>query len=321
MKSFFSICLLSLIMLTGCGKEKPKEPTTNHFKFSYELTLDSFPKEYDNLEIIIPLARNYDFQQVNKRDIITKLPYKIITDSLYNNEFLYVNSDSLFDNCNIKVVYDITREENHSIENEQTGVKLKVPQRYLEPDSLVPIDGKVADEAAQFVDEQMTNIDKAHALYNHLFETMSYDKSGEGWGRGDAIYACDIRKGNCTDFHSLFIGMCRSQKIPARFKMGFNLPADKAEGEVGGYHCWAEFYPGGNLWIPVDISEASKDPSKKDYLFGNLDYNRVEFTLGRDIPLMTDHGLKNLNYSIYPTVFIDGQNHSTFKKKFYFKKM
>ena len=36
--------------------------------------------------------------------------------------------------------------------------------------------------------------------------------------------------------------MARAEKIPARFQIGFPLPADKHSAEIPGYHCWAEFY-------------------------------------------------------------------------------
>jgi transglutaminase-like putative cysteine protease len=74
---------------------------------------------------------------------------------------------------------------------------------------------------------------------------MSDDKSGEGWGGGDTIYACDVRKGNCTDFHSLFIGMARASNIPARFVSGFPVPENANQGEIPAYHCWAKFYING----------------------------------------------------------------------------
>ena len=37
--------------------------------------------------------------------------------------------------------------------------------------------------------------------------------------------------------------------------------------------------------MPVDASEAAKDPSKREYFFGAHDENRVEFTKGRDVAL------------------------------------
>ncbi len=62
--------------------------------------------------------------------------------------------------------------------------------------------------------------------------------------------------------------------IPARFEIGFPVPG-AAEGAIPGYHCWAEFFLDGVGWVPVDISEAWKDPKKHDYFFGTLDADRV----------------------------------------------
>ena len=59
-------------------------------------------------------------------------------------------------------------------------------------------------------------LQRARALYDYLLATMRYDKTGTGWGRGDAEWACDSKRGNCTDFHSLFMSMARSQHIPSR---------------------------------------------------------------------------------------------------------
>jgi hypothetical protein len=68
------------------------------------------------------------------------------------------------------------------------------------------------------------------------------------------IYACEVGRGNCTDFHSLFIGLARAAGIPARFVMGFPLPVGQSEGGITGYHCWAEFYDEGLGWVPLDAS-------------------------------------------------------------------
>ena len=54
-------------------------------------------------------------------------------------------------------------------------------------------------------------------IHNHVAATVKYDKSGKGWGNGDIYSACDARRGNCTDFHAIFIGYARAVGIPARF--------------------------------------------------------------------------------------------------------
>jgi len=133
------------------------------------------------------------------------------------------------------------------------------------------------------------------------------------------LYACDAKKGNCTDFHSLFIAMARSQGIPARFEIGFPLPEDKHSGEIVGYHCWSDFYIDGKGWIPVDISEAWKHPEKRDYFFGSHDLNRVQFSLGRDLRLSPPQEGKPLNYFVYPYVEVDGQEYPNVSLAFSFQ--
>jgi transglutaminase-like putative cysteine protease len=78
---------------------------------------------------------------------------------------------------------------------------------------------------------------------------MKYDKTGTGWGRGDAAYFCAAKKGNCTDFHGFFVGLARAAGIPARFAIGFPVPAKATEGMIGGYHSWAEFYVAEYRWM------------------------------------------------------------------------
>jgi transglutaminase-like putative cysteine protease len=183
---------------------------------------------------------------------------------------------------------------------------------------LIPIDKKITNEANTVVRQEMSKFEKARALYDHVVSTMFYDKSGSGWGLGDALYACDVRRGNCTDFHSLFIGVARASGIPARFVMGFPIPEGVAKGQIAGYHCWAEFYLDDHGWIPVDASEAFKHPEMRDFFFGGLDENRVQFTVGRDIPLAADENIEPLNYFIYPYVRIDGKVYSDVEYHFSF---
>src|SRR5262249_8495557 len=148
--------------------------------------------------------------------------------------------------------------------------------RFLEADKLVPISGKPLEllKDKKLPEDQFAS---ARELYDVVNQHMKYSKEGKGWGRGDSVWACDSKFGNCTDFHSLFISMARAKKIPAKFEMGFPIPSKRGEGTVPGYHCWAWFLPEGKGWIPVDISEANRNPDMKAYYFGNLTEDRVQF--------------------------------------------
>jgi len=115
--------------------------------------------------------------------------------------------------------------------------------------------------------------------------------------------------------------MMRADDIPARFDIGFPLPADKTEGEIPGYHCWAEFYSSRIGWIPIDISEAWKAKEKRDYFFGSIDANRIMFSTGRDITLNPKQAGPPLNYLIYPYVELDGKQYDTSAKHFSFQEV
>ena len=192
-------------------------------------------------------------------------------------------------------------------------------QQDLQPDVLVPVTGLPADLAAK-VTQGKTRTARQRLAPSTTTSSPPcvMTKRGTGWGHGDVLYACDAKKGNCTDFHSLFIAMARSQGIPARFEIGFPLPPDKHSAEIAGYHCWSDFYIDGKGWIPVDISEAWKHPEKRDYFFGSHDVNRMQFSMGRDLRLSPPQDGKPLNYFVYPYVEVDGKEYPNVSLAFSF---
>lgn len=205
----------------------------------------------------------------------------------------------------VRLEFDVTRYET-------TGGGEASPEELdalTRPTRMIPLDGKVAAIAAALETPQDPR-QAARALYDHTLERMRYDKPADrpGWGRGDAEWACDARFGNCTDFHSYFMGLARTKGLPARFEMGFPVPAgDAEEAEVGGYHCWAYVWIEGHGWLPVDISEADKQPGKSDFFFGRLDADRVTMSGGRDVVLEPAPAAGPLNYFVYPHAEVDGE--------------
>jgi transglutaminase-like putative cysteine protease len=178
-------------------------------------------------------------------------------------------------------------------------------ERFLKPDALVPVDGKPL-RLIRGKDLPPEAVAKVRAMFDIVFDHMTYSKEGTGWGRGDASWACDSRTGNCSDFHSLFASLARSQKLPTLFEIGFGLPVTKGKGEIGGYHCWAKVKVG-EKWLPVDISEPSKLGAKRDDYFAKLPPNRVSFSVGRDLMLEPRQAGGPVNFLVYPYVEVDGK--------------
>jgi transglutaminase-like putative cysteine protease len=292
------------LLLSLCAGAQSK---TRHFELDYSFTV-RITDPGKPLDVWFPVAQSDQFQQVKILSKTSDLPLQETTEPEYGNKMFYAHTDKA-DRAeyHFSVKYDVVRLEHLaavSIEKQASGKELA---RFLQPDKLVPITGKPAELAAERSKPGMSDLEKGRAFYEYVFSTMKYDKSGTGWGHGDTLWACDSKRGNCTDFHSVFISMARSQKIPARFEMGLSLPEEQHSGQIAGYHCWAEFYTHERGWFPVDISEAWKHQEKKDYFFGAHDINRVQFTVGRDIELRPKQHGERVNYLIFPYVELEGQ--------------
>jgi transglutaminase-like putative cysteine protease len=300
-----TLLLMPLLAVSLCAQ------TARQFTFHYAFTVKNIAPG-SRVRIWFPAAQSDDFQDVKAASATGDLPLKKKRESKYGNEIYYAETNKASKpELHFEVVYNVTRRERVTLGRavpHLTDVSLTDRERKqdLAPDALVPITGLPADLATKTVAGQTTVLGKTRAIYDYVFANMRYDKTGTGWGRGDVLYACDAKHGNCTDFHSLFIAMARSQNIPARFEIGFPLPADKHSGEIAGYHCWAEFFESQHGWVPVDISEAWKHQEKKDYFFGAHDVNRVQFSMGRDLRLNPPQDGQPLNYFVYPYVELDG---------------
>ena len=296
---------------------------SRHFTFHYGFTVKNVPAD-EKLRIWFPEAHSDAYQEVKVISATGDLPLKKTRESKNGNEIYYAETGKTKEQeLHFEVVYDVVRHEHLTLGLERphlAEVRLNEKERkeYLEPDKLVPVTGLPAQLAVNVTQGKTTPLEKARAIYDYVFTTMRYDKTGTGWGHGDVLYACDAKKGNCTDFHSLFIAMARSQDIPARFEIGFPLPQDKHSAEIAGYHCWAEFFEPQHGWIPVDISEAWKHQEKRDYFFGAHDANRMQFTVGRDLELSPKQEGEPLNYFVYPYVEVAGKEHPNVSLAFSF---
>lgn len=302
MKKVVTRGLVAGAALLCLGVTAPGEiPDSRRFEFTYDFVVYP-PKDARRVEAWLPVPTDIPGQSIGKVTIDTEAEYKFTTEAAYGNRMIHIVAEGPATGpVKATMTVEVTRSE---YKGQDTG---RPDPRYLEPNRLVPTDGLIARLAMSATKDATTDMERARSIYEFVTKTVSYDKSGTGWGRGDALFACDSKAGNCTDFHALFIAMARASGIPARFEIGFPLAEERTAGTVGGYHCWAEFYIDGRGWIPVDSSEASRRPERHDYYFGSLDPHRVEFTKGRDLVLSPPQQGEPLNYFVYPYVEFDGK--------------
>lgn len=303
--------------LSFCTAAEPINVNNSTFEFVYAGAIKDL-NQGDKASIWLPVASETTEQQILATEIKTPETYQLERESEHGNQTLFFRATA-DENGEIpfEVIYRVAR-RGVSIEQSRDQAPAS-SLRYLAGSSLVPIDQNFSREVLgdeKLSPEPMT---AARQIYDAINRRMKYDKpEGGGWGRGDSTWACDSRFGNCTDFHSLFISICREQQIPAKFEIGFPIPLTKAQGAVGGYHCWAKF-AAQDKWNCVDISEANKEPSLADFYFGNQPPDRITFSSGRDLTLSPKQELGPINFLVYPYVEVEGRIHTSLRKDFRFR--
>lgn len=278
---------------------------TARYRIEYEADLTRLARPHKRLRAWIPLPADGFGQRVVSLDVQSPVPVRQTRDALGNRMvYLELTPAGPPAALRVRVRAVVVRDPYRGVASPAAAPAL---QRALRANRKIPLSGPIRTRAERVCRGLASDRAKIRALYDHVLATMRYEKRGTGWGRGDALWACQAGYGNCTDFHSLLIGMARSQQIPARFFMGFPLRADQRSGKVSGYHCWAELYDRQQQrWIPVDASEAWKHRAHDRY-FGRLPADRVLFTIGRDLTLEPPQDGEPLNYFIYPYAELDGQ--------------
>ncbi|HXG12646.1 MAG TPA: transglutaminase-like domain-containing protein [Gemmataceae bacterium] len=281
------------------------DPKMREFFFTYQTTATGLsPGQTARIWLPVPPSNADQDVTIVKQDLPAK--GTIRTEPKYGNQVLYLEAKAdPQGKIAVGVVYRVKRREVKADLDGKADSDQNL-ERFLKPDSRVPVGGKPLTLIAG-LDLPADQLRAGRVLYDVVNNHMRYSKEGTGWGQGDAVWACDSGYGNCSDFHSLFISLARSLQIPARFEIGFPLPEKRGQGEIAGYHCWAKFKPKGRGWVPVDISEANKNPAKKEYFFGNLSEDRVAFSEGRDLTLVPKQDGPPLNFFVYPYVEVGGK--------------
>jgi hypothetical protein len=297
-------------------------PKRRSFRLDYDVTLTELPKG-SKVRVWVPLPRSSEHQLVGEVTSERRLPAeaKIGKDTVFGNRMLYFET-SAPDSGKVPMhlAWEIDRMEVKGLETEKAEpLPERERKKFLAADRRVPVNDPKPLALLEGTKLPKEPLEIGMALYEKVDEHVKYDKSKPGYGLGDVLWVCDSKFGNCTDFHSLFISLARSKELPAKFEIGFPIPTGKKEGEIGGYHCWAFFFVDGRGWVPVDISEADKDPSMRDYYFGHLTEDRVTFSLGRDLMLEPKQDGEPVNFLIYPYVEVNGKPHEKMDKKFTFK--
>ena len=219
--------LLALAVLLSPASPVAASPASRSFEATYVGTVEQIPAGLNRLEVWVPLPQDSPAQRIRNVKVDSPYPGEVRHEKEFGNSYYYISTDQpRTGKLEIRVSFEAERKEVLSSGLLRAGQHEAeaTMERYLKEEKLVTLSPRVRELAHRITYGNTTPEAKAHAIYDYIVNTMIYDKTpGTGWGNGDTERACDVSKGNCTDFHSLFMSLARAEGIPARFIIGFPL--------------------------------------------------------------------------------------------------
>jgi hypothetical protein len=315
---------LSVVVLLACvGSAVALPPTKRNVRLNFNCEIAELPPGAKTVDLWIPMLSSNERQTIkllNESELGTG---RITKDKTYGNRMYYrrfempligVGKQNGAGRLPIKVelIYDVeVREATVAAAKQLISTNASVPAGefvpYLRDARMIPIQGRITELALGIMLPEGEPLRAGRKIYDHLIDTMVYNHLAPGAGKGNAVWACDSKTGDCTDFHSVFVGVCRWRGIPADHVFGLPMPPEKPEGDIKYCHCWAQFWVADVGWIPIDASRANKFPKDREYYFGTLGSTWVTLVHGRDVVLEPPQKGPPINMLHGPVAEVDGK--------------
>jgi len=149
---------------------------------------------------------------------------------------------------------------------------------YTKSEPFVKLTPEIREAAQKAKGDASSPLVQAGKIFQWVRNYMEYEYPPPG-GRG-ATVALREKRGDCGQYADLFIALCRSAGIPARFAAGFTLPDPKTGKTRLGAHAWAEFMLPDGTWVPADPTR-----EKEQYFARSLINTHITSSVGRNILL------------------------------------
>ncbi len=231
-------------------------PSKQHIVFRH-VTTDFGPGTIKRMDVHIALPEQRANQTLDTPFEYTPAVTEIAVDNWGQKtaHFVFENIPS-GENREAVVEYDVTTYDvRYFIYPDKVGGESEIPKDikdlYLQDNAKYEIhDPVITSAVAKAVGDETNIYRKMRKIFNYIIKNMYYERVG-GWNTAPTVLARG--NGSCSEYSFVFISMCRSAGIPARYvgsiaKRGDNRTLDDV------FHRWVEVYLPNYGWIPVDPS-------------------------------------------------------------------
>lgn len=255
---------------------------------------------------------------------------EIVTDPATGAKMLHARFDADTAKPRIELVSRVET-RNRVIDWSDTAAVAEDPavlRAALAGSSAKPLDGVVADRAAEITRGAATDREKVAAIYAWIVNNCHRDMDVPGCGPGDirATLTTAGLGGKCADLNGLFVGLARASGVPARDVYGVRVaPSAFGYKQLGAnsatvttaQHCRAEVWLSGHGWVAMDPADVLKvmraetdawitDPADplvapvNAALQGSWEGNWVAFNTASDVTLPGGTAGGALPFLMYP---------------------
>lgn len=177
--------------------------------------------------------------------------------------------------------YAELNEDSKSDDNAELNENIRLDE-YLKPtESIDSNHPSIVAKASELAEGEDDLFKVAFKLANWVEENVRYDlNSLTAAASQKASWVLENKEGVCDEMTSLFIAMCRSLGIPARFVSGISYTTSELFAEPWQPHGWAEVYFPEVGWVSFDIAFGQ---------YGYVDVTHIKLRDGFD---PTDSGVK-----------------------------
>lgn len=248
------------------------------FNIHYQATFNNLDKNIIKVWLTQPL--NSPTQKIESL-LISPKPQVYYQDT-QGNKILYFEFKNQGD-INIQMNIKVTLLKNKiNLTKEKFSLPLsssKLFQQYTKNEKFLEQTLAVKDLTKKIIKKNDNILNTLQSIFNFVIKNFKYCYPVKQRG----IKYLDLNKleGDCGEYSSLFVTMCRILKIPARNNTGFVIfPKQRKIAE----HGLAEVYLKPFGWLDFDTQYASLERNTKKYFAQRSDY-RIVFTNGFNIPL------------------------------------
>ncbi len=240
---------------------KTSNSTTLNMTLNYEFR-NYGPGEVPELNIYIAFPSDLPNQVLKSDVLFDPAPMAFIEDR-WNQRIAYFKLEDLGISERNMVTMEVTAElsdAHHYIYPHKVRSENEIPKDiqklYLVDEDKYMINDPIIKRAVkEAVGDENNLYWKMRKIHKYIRERLHYELAG-GWNVAPKVL--ERGNGSCSEYTFVFISMCRSAGIPARYVGAVVVRGDDASTDQY-FHRWSQVYLPGYGWIHVDPQGGDKE--------------------------------------------------------------